>query len=191
METSHSDHIDVSQFTRVRAMWPSRKSLIRNGMDAIRDGRTRFIRGINSVLREHVYTVRSASYCTYTLSRTYTHYIESQVSQWSNPFCHKGLPAGLVRDSFKVVSADGKDGPTDPCSPYALTKLIGEQWGRLYARLHSLWFVALRFFSVWGSGQRPDLSLEALTRRIAPTRGMGPPRTPPWPGQPRPLPMPP
>jgi UDP-glucuronate 4-epimerase len=58
-------------------------------------------------------------------------------------------------------------GPTDPCSPYALTKLIGEQWGRLYARLHGIRFVALRFFSVWGPGQRPDLALEAFTRRIA------------------------
>ena len=35
-----------------------------------------------------------------------------------------------------------EDGPTDPCSPYALTKLIGEQWGRLYASLHDLRFVA-------------------------------------------------
>jgi UDP-glucuronate 4-epimerase len=59
-----------------------------------------------------------------------------------------------------------EDGPTDPCSPYALTKLIGEQWGRLYATLHDLRFVALRFFSVWGPGQRPDLALEAFTRRI-------------------------
>ena len=60
-----------------------------------------------------------------------------------------------------------ENGPTDPCSPYALTKLIGEQWGRLFARLHDLRFVALRFFSVWGPGQRPDLALEAFSRRIA------------------------
>jgi UDP-glucuronate 4-epimerase len=54
----------------------------------------------------------------------------------------------------------------DPCSPYALTKLHGEQWGRLYSRLHGLRFLALRFFSVWGSGQRPDLALEAFRRKI-------------------------
>jgi UDP-glucuronate 4-epimerase len=54
----------------------------------------------------------------------------------------------------------------DPCSPYALTKLHGEQWGRLYSRLHGLRFLALRFFSVWGPGQRPDLALEAFRRRI-------------------------
>ena len=56
--------------------------------------------------------------------------------------------------------------PANPCSPYALTKLHGEQWGRLYARLHGLRFLALRFFSVWGPGQRPDLALETFRRRI-------------------------
>ena len=56
--------------------------------------------------------------------------------------------------------------PANPCRPYALTKLHGEQWGRLYSRLHGLRFLALRFFSVWGPGQRPDLALEAFRRRI-------------------------
>lgn len=56
--------------------------------------------------------------------------------------------------------------PCDPCSPYALTKLHGEQWGRLYAKLHGLQFLALRFFTVWGDGQRPDLALEKFRRQI-------------------------
>lgn len=42
-----------------------------------------------------------------------------------------------------------------PCSPYALAKLHGEQWGRLYSRLHGLRFLAMRFFSVWGPEQPP------------------------------------
>jgi UDP-glucuronate 4-epimerase len=81
------------------------------------------------------------------------------------------VPHFVFASSSSVYGPDAplpftEDGPTDPCSPYALTKLIGEQWGRLYARLHDLRFVALRFFSVWGPGQRPDLALEAFTRRI-------------------------
>jgi UDP-glucuronate 4-epimerase len=54
-----------------------------------------------------------------------------------------------------------------PQSPYALTKLHAEQWGQLYARLHGLRFIALRFFSVWGPGQRPDLALENFRRKLA------------------------
>ena len=53
-----------------------------------------------------------------------------------------------------------------PQSPYALTKLHGEHWGRLYAKLHGLNFIALRFFSVWGPGQRHDLALENFRRKI-------------------------
>lgn len=50
-----------------------------------------------------------------------------------------------------------------PASPYALTKVQGEQWGRLYSQLHGLRFTALRFFSVWGPGQRGDLALAAFS----------------------------
>lgn len=53
-----------------------------------------------------------------------------------------------------------------PCSPYALTKLQGEQWGRMFAEKHGIDFIALRFFAVWGSGQRPDLALESFRRKI-------------------------
>ena len=56
--------------------------------------------------------------------------------------------------------------PCDPCSPYALTKHHAEQWGRLYAKLHGLHFTALRFFTVWGDGQRPDLALEKFQRKL-------------------------
>jgi nucleoside-diphosphate-sugar epimerase len=54
-----------------------------------------------------------------------------------------------------------------PQSPYALTKLHAEQWGQLYAQLQGLNFIALRFFSVWGPGQRHDLALENFRRKLA------------------------
>jgi len=82
-----------------------------------------------------------------------------------------GTPRMIFASSSSVYGPDAplpfrEDGPTTPCSPYALTKLHGEQWGALYARLHGLRFLALRFFSVWGPGQRPDLALEAFRRNI-------------------------
>lgn len=52
-----------------------------------------------------------------------------------------------------------EDGPTDSCSPYALTKLHGEHWCRLYARQHGIQVRALRFFSFWGPEQRPTSRL--------------------------------
>lgn len=59
-----------------------------------------------------------------------------------------------------------EDDPLSPCSPYALTKVQGEQWGELYAGKHDIDFIALRLFAVWGEGQRPDLALESFRRKI-------------------------
>lgn len=81
------------------------------------------------------------------------------------------IPRFIFASSSSVYGpTDGKpsaeDDPLSPCSPYALTKQQGEQWGRLYAQLHGLDFIALRLFAVWGEGQRPDLALESFRRKI-------------------------
>jgi UDP-glucuronate 4-epimerase len=79
----------------------------------------------------------------------------------------------FVLASSSSVYGPGTPLPAEECatlcpqSPYALTKLHAEQWGQLYARLHGLRFIALRFFSVWGPGQRPDLALENFRRKLA------------------------
>ncbi len=41
----------------------------------------------------------------------------------------------------------------NPKSPYALQKLMGEQYSDLFARLHRLTVVSLRYFNVYGRGQ--------------------------------------
>ncbi|MEW6745591.1 MAG: SDR family oxidoreductase [Planctomycetota bacterium] len=43
----------------------------------------------------------------------------------------------------------------DPLSPYAAQKLLGEHYCGIYARLHGLSTVALRFFNVFGPRQDP------------------------------------
>jgi UDP-glucuronate 4-epimerase len=46
-----------------------------------------------------------------------------------------------------------------PISPYAATKLAGELLGNTYAHLHGMSVVCLRFFTVYGPRQRPDLAI--------------------------------
>lgn len=53
-----------------------------------------------------------------------------------------------------------------PISPYAMTKLAGEMLGHVYSKLFGLRFIALRFFTVYGPGQRPDLAIHKFTRAI-------------------------
>ena len=53
-----------------------------------------------------------------------------------------------------------------PISPYAMTKLAGEMLGHVYSKLFDIRFIALRFFTVYGPGQRPDLAIHKFTRTI-------------------------
>lgn len=59
---------------------------------------------------------------------------------------------------------------TDPIlqtiSPYAMTKMAGEQMCSNYAHLYDIRTVCLRFFTVYGPRQRPDLAISKFTRRI-------------------------
>jgi UDP-glucuronate 4-epimerase len=54
-----------------------------------------------------------------------------------------------------------------PISPYAMTKLAGEMLGHVYNKLFDIRFIALRFFTVYGPGQRPDLAIHKFTKLIA------------------------
>lgn len=51
-------------------------------------------------------------------------------------------------------------------SPYAATKLAGEHLCGNYSYLYGMRIVALRFFTVYGAGQRPDLAIHRFTDAI-------------------------
>src|SRR5215212_7606994 len=53
-----------------------------------------------------------------------------------------------------------------PISPYAMTKLAGEMAGHVFSHLYGIRFIALRFFTVYGPGQRPDLAIHKFVKAI-------------------------
>jgi UDP-glucuronate 4-epimerase len=55
---------------------------------------------------------------------------------------------------------------TQTVSPYAATKIAGEFLCSTYSHLYRMRIVALRFFTVYGARQRPDLAIHKFTRRI-------------------------
>jgi len=55
---------------------------------------------------------------------------------------------------------------TQTISPYAATKIAGEFLCSTYSHLYRIRVVVLRFFTVYGARQRPDLAIHQFTRRI-------------------------
>nr|WP_314494758.1 GDP-mannose 4,6-dehydratase [uncultured Chryseobacterium sp.] len=54
-----------------------------------------------------------------------------------------------------------------PISPYAATKKCIEVLGHVYHDLHQINMIQLRFFTVYGPRQRPDLAIHKFTRLIS------------------------
>ena len=75
-----------------------------------------------------------------------------------------------VYGSSNLSSFIESDVSLRPMSPYASTKLAAELWASNYAQLYGIPTVCLRFFSVYGPRQRPDLAIHNFVARM--TRGM-------------------
>ncbi|MCS7166959.1 MAG: NAD-dependent epimerase/dehydratase family protein [Gemmatales bacterium] len=56
--------------------------------------------------------------------------------------------------------------PLKPISPYGVTKLAGEQLCRAHAEVYGLPLVVLRYFSVYGPRQRPDMAYHRFIRAL-------------------------
>lgn len=59
------------------------------------------------------------------------------------------------------------DPVNEPISPYAATKRAGELLAHTYSHLNDLPVACLRFFTVFGPAQRPDLAIMKFMRMIA------------------------
>ena len=76
----------------------------------------------------------------------------------------------VVYSSSSSVYGDSLTHPTPesalprPRSPYGVSKLAAEHLVSLYAYNWGLKTVSLRYFTVYGAGQRPDMAIERLIR---------------------------
>ena len=71
-----------------------------------------------------------------------------------------------VYGAAKKVPFSEDEHLTQTLSPYAATKIAGEFLCSTYSHLYKLPVVALRYFTVYGARQRPDLAIHQFTRRI-------------------------
>jgi UDP-glucose 4-epimerase len=55
--------------------------------------------------------------------------------------------------------------PTEPVSPYGVSKLMAEHYCRVFQELYALKTVSLRYFTVYGPCMRPDLAIHIFMHR--------------------------
>ena len=85
----------------------------------------------------------------------------------------KGLPLQkLVYASSSSIYGDAESYPTPetalpkPIAPYGVTKLAAEHLSYLYWRNHAVPAVSVRYFTVYGPRQRPDMAFHRFIRAI-------------------------
>ena len=82
------------------------------------------------------------------------------------------VPQFVFGSSSSVYGINGKvpfaedDRIHQPISPYASTKAAGELMCHTYSHLFDIRTVCLRFFTVYGARQRPDLAIHKFSRLI-------------------------
>lgn len=72
-----------------------------------------------------------------------------------------------VYGNNKKVPFSERDAVDNPISPYAATKKTGELICYTYSSLYDISVSCLRFFTVYGPRQRPDMAIHKFTKLIA------------------------
>ncbi|MBP2676299.1 MAG: strE 2 [Deltaproteobacteria bacterium] len=92
-----------------------------------------------------------------------------RVLEWAR---EREVPRVLFASSSSVYGGNTKvpfseeDFVDHPVSPYAATKKAGELLCHTYCHLYRMNLAALRFFTVYGPRQRPEMAIRKFTRRI-------------------------
>ncbi len=146
----------------------------RNLAPARRDSRFRFVEGsllgidLASLLdgARQVYHLAAQAGVRASWGRDFAVYSDNNVLA-TQRLLEAAVEAGVPRFVFASSSSVYGDAPAlplredaacRPVSPYGVTKLAAEHLVHLYGRNHGLPVVSLRYFTVYGPRQRPDMA---------------------------------
>lgn len=85
--------------------------------------------------------------------------------EWGTKKFIFGSSSSVYGISSKLPFSE-RDPLSCPISPYAMTKILAENLCRVFQRLYGFSVVCLRFFTVYGPRQRPEMAIAKFTRSI-------------------------
>lgn len=121
---------------------------------------------------QHVYHLAAQAGVRASWGREFALYTDHNVLA-TQRLLEAALAAGRPRVVYASSSSVYGDSPAlplressacHPLSPYGVTKLAAEHLGRLYERNHALPVVSLRYFTVYGPRQRPDMAFHRFLK---------------------------
>ncbi len=121
---------------------------------------------------EHVYHLAAQAGVRASWGREFSLYTDHNILA-TQRLLEAALEAGRPRIVYASSSSVYGDSPAlplretsacRPVSPYGVTKLAAEHLGRLYERNHGLPVVSLRYFTVYGPRQRPDMAFHRFLK---------------------------
>lgn len=91
--------------------------------------------------------------------------VENLISQ----FNHENLHLVQISTSsvYGLEATGDESSRLQPTSPYGVSKLAAEELVRTYSRTQGLNYTILRYFSVFGPGQRPDMAYNRIIKAIS------------------------
>ena len=124
--------------------------------------------------RTHVFHLAAQAGVRKSWGRDFSVYIENNIAatQILLEACTKHSLQRVVYASSSSVYGDNvampmrEDARPQPVSPYGVTKLAAEQLCYLYHASHGLPTVSLRYFTVYGPRQRPDMVFHRFLRAM-------------------------
>jgi UDP-glucose 4-epimerase len=132
--------------------------------------------GLRRRLREAdaVYHLAAQAGVRASWGRSFRVYADNNVlgTQLMLEACKEARVGRFVYASSSSVYGDSEelplreDGVCRPVSPYGVTKLAGEHLAVLYAKSQGVPTVSLRFFTVYGPRQRPDMAFHIFLRAM-------------------------
>lgn len=152
-----------------RASWDllgSLPNVIRHELDLRAGVPADILEGINVVINEAAMPGLSKSWEDFDLYSSCNTLLVSNLVEAS---LAAGVPYFIQASTSSVYGLEAitnEDGATAPISPYGVTKLAAEHLLLAYAKTSPIEVCILRYFSVFGPGQRPDMAYHRFIRAI-------------------------